>query len=385
MKKCTGLFILFCVVSFQIIAQKTNFTIRGKIKGLDTKYLYLTIYNQETPTGSRRDSIPVKDNSFSYEGYVSGFSYAIISPNIERTIKKTATGYYPVKSSLFQFFAAPGYHLNFSGEIKDFVDAYPFGEKNNNVFAGLNRVIYPLQNKSVNLSVKIANKIVSDPDLIKRMKDTIALLDKEVIVHKENFIKNNPATAAAAWQLSDMMIRSQISNTTATEVFNKMNNEKLAGIIYYKEVAKRVEGFSATAIGKTVPEINTANTFTGKKFELSSLRGKYVVIDFWGTWCGPCIAGMPKLKEYLEKYKNKMEIVGVASEPDKGVRWKKFIADKPDYQWHHVLSSKEEDFILQFSVAGFPTKIIIDPHGKILGRFVGEDDAIYKTLDELLK
>jgi thioredoxin-related protein len=50
-----------------------------------------------------------------------------------------------------------------------------------------------------------------------------------------------------------------------------------------------------------------------------------------------------------------------------------------------VLSTKEEDFILQFNVAGFPTKIIIDTQGKILGRYVGENEEIYKKLDELLK
>ncbi len=91
------------------------------------------------------------------------------------------------------------------------------------------------------------------------------------------------------------------------------------------------------------------------------------------------------MKEYLDKYKDKMEILGVASESDKGIRWKKFILDNPKYQWNHILSSTNEDFILQFSVAGFPTKIIIDPNGKILERYVGEDETIYKRRDELFR
>jgi thiol-disulfide isomerase/thioredoxin len=182
-----------------------------------------------------------------------------------------------------------------------------------------------------------------------------------------------------------MMIRSQLSNGLATELFKKMSREKLVDVSFYADVAKRVDGFSLTAVGKTVPDINSMNTYTGKKFDLSSLRGKYVVLDFWGTWCGPCISGMPKMKEYLDKYKAKLEIVGVASESDKGERWKKFLDEKPQYQWHHVLSTKTEDYILKFSVAGFPTKIIVDPAGKIVGRFVGEDDEIYKKLDELFK
>ena len=63
----------------------------------------------------------------------------------------------------------------------------------------------------------------------------------------------------------------------------------------------------------------------------------------------------------------------------------KFITDNPEYNWHHVLSRKDKDYILKFSVAGFPTKIIVDPTGKIVGRFVGETEEIYTKLDELLK
>jgi len=377
---------LICLISLcsiQLIAQQSTFKVSGKIKGLDSKYIVLIIFNPDLPSGWSRDSIPVENGSFSYTAPITKFMYANINPNIDRVVKRAGSGYYPVKSATFQFFVAPGFDIKFSGKITDFIDAYPSGEPNNNAFAKLNRTIYPLLNKSVNLSVKIANKIVTDTSLIRTMRDTAAVLDKKVIEYKEAFVRSSPQLASAAWQLSDMMIRSQVSSTRATDLYNAMDTSLLRDIVYFKEVEKRVQGFSATAIGKIVPDINTSNTFTANKFELSSLRGKYVIIDFWGTWCGPCIAGMPKMKEYLEKYKDKMEILGIASESDKGVKWKKFIVDNPQFQWHHVLSSRDEDFILQFAVAGFPTKIIIDPQGKILARYVGEDDAIYKKLDEL--
>ncbi|MFZ9386621.1 MAG: redoxin domain-containing protein [Chitinophagaceae bacterium] len=377
--------ILWIFASHSSFSQKSNFSISGKIKGLDTKYISLFIYDADLPRGFSQDSIPVKNGSFSYTASVSKFLYAAISPMMSQVVKTSGTGFYPAKSSMFQFFIAPGYKLKFNGEIKDFVDAYPSGEKNNNGFAKLCRVIYPMLNKSLNLTVTIAKKEVTDLDVVKRMKDTIQVLDKKVIELKTQFIRDNPSSGAAAWLLSDMMIRSQVSNAVATEMFNGLDKEKLSNIVYYSEAAKRVEGFSATATGKIVPEISTKNTYSGNQFTLSALRGRYVVLDFWGTWCGPCIAGMPKMKEYLEKYSGKMEIVGVASESDKGERWKKFLDGKPQYQWHHVLSTKDQDYILQFSVAGFPTKMIIDPEGKIVGRYVGEDDVIYRKLDELMK
>ncbi len=374
--------IVLLFVSQFSFAQQNSFTVSGKIKGLDSKYMHIVFKDE---TGTRRDSIAVINESFSYTTSIKEMTMISISPGVEAVMKRTGRGYFPAKSSLLQFVATPGADIKFSGKITDFVDAYPKGDEANKSLAKLNKSVFPLMNKSVNLSLKIANKVVTDSIAIKEMEKTGKVLDEKVITIKEKFIQDNPSSATSAWLLADMMLRSQVSNEKATALFSKINKEKLVGTSFYIEAAKRVDGISATAVGKQVPAIISGNTYDGKNFDLASLKGKYVVIDFWGTWCGPCIAGMPKMKEYLDKYKSKMEILGVASESDDGTRWKKFITDKPEYNWHHVLSRKDEDYILKFSVAGFPTKIIVDPEGKIVGRFVGEDDEIYKKLDEILK
>jgi len=377
--------ILICT-GFVSAAQKNTFTVSGKIKGLDTKEMNILIDDKSNPGGYKRDKITVTDGSFSYTGEVSDVAYMTIWPNVERTIKKVKSGgYYPAKSSQFHCFVSPGAKIKFNGKITDFVDAYPAGDKTNEVFAKLLKAINSFQNKSVNATIRVTDKLIPDSSVVKKTEDSISNWDKQVIEIKKQFLKKNPSSVAAIWLLSDMMIRSQVNNTEAVHLFKAMDETKLVAVPYYKDVAKRIDGISATGAGKPVPGINSTNTFDGNRFDLASLKGKYVVLDFWGTWCGPCIAGMPKMKEYRDKYKDKMEIVGVASESDNGERWKKFLGDKPEYQWPHVLSRKnEEDFILKFNVAGFPTKIIVDPNGIIVGRYVGEDDDIYKKLDEVL-
>ena len=130
--------------------------------------------------------------------------------------------------------------------------------------------------------------------------------------------------------------------------------------------------------------MESSNTPESCPFSQASLRGRYVVIDLWGSWCGPCIAGMPGMKQMLDKYKGRMEIVGIAQESDGGGRWRKFLKDKPEYGWHHVLNVKSDDIILKYNVAGYPTKIILSPEGKILHRFVGEDESFYTDLEKLL-
>src|SRR5258705_2005993 len=313
------------LISQLSLAQSNNFTVSGKIKGLDSKNMYLSIRDEAAKGGSRRDSIPVINESFTFTTAINEMTMISISPGVEKVMKRTGRGYFPAKSSLLQFFAFPGADVKFSGKIIDFVDAYPSGDKTNNEFAKLNKSVYPLMNRSVNLSLKIANKLVTDSVMIKNSNDSIRMLDDEVVDIKEKFIINNPSSVAAIWLLSDMMIRSQLSNELAAALFSKVNKEKLVATPFYTEVAKRVDAISATGAGNQTPDISSSNTYDGKRFELASLKGKWVVIDFWGTWCGPCVSGMPLMKEYLDKYKNKMEIVGVAQESDNGERWKKFL------------------------------------------------------------
>lgn len=364
-------------------AQEGTYRIRGTVSGLDTRMMYLNIQDASAPGGYMRDSIPVKDGSFQHSGPVRSFSYVTLSPNVERVVKRVGRGYYPVKSSLFQFFLFPGADVVVEGSITDMVDAYPSGDPANIDLGTLTRSINRLQNQAVNLSVRIGNKEVTDSVAIARMKDTIAQLDARTIVAKKAFLLSHPSSPASAWLLSDMMIRSQVEPAEAIKAFRSLQ-VSLSDNPYYREVASRVMGIEQTRIGKLAPAIESRNTPDSALFSLASLRGRYVVIDFWGTWCGPCIAGMPRMKQMLEKYKGRMEIVGIAQESDGGGRWRKFLKDKPEYGWHHVLNVKSDDIILKYNVAGYPTKIILSPEGKILHRFVGEDESFYTDLEKLL-
>src|SRR5690606_31047689 len=105
----------------------------------------------------------------------------------------------------------------------------------------------------------------------------------------------------------------------------------------------------------------------------ASLKGKFYLIDFWGSWCGPCMAGMPGLKALKAKYPAHLEIVGIAKDSENA--WRKEI-ERSQLNWIHILNGNQEfDFVARLNVAGFPTKILVDPEGTILYRVVGEDKA----------
>jgi len=360
---------------------KDSYTVSGTIKGLDTEFM---TYSYEDETGKRVwDSIFVENESFTHSAKIIEPTFFFLWPNVESTIKRVQSGgYYPVKSSQFAFLASPGDEIEFKGEVTDFINAYPTGTKANEDLASINRKIFPLMNESVNYMLEMQFLEENDSRRIV-IQDSIDLLDKQVIDLKKEFVISHTNSEAAAWYLSDMMLRSHISDDEAITAF-KAFDEQLHDYKYYQDVATRVKGIEVTLIGKTIKNFTTDATFSGETFEFDSLKGKYVLIDFWGTWCGPCIEEMPTVKDYQEKYADKLAVLGV-NQGDTKERIDKFITPK-GYDWTHLMDGKgDANFVFKFNVAGFPTKFIIDPKGKILHRFVGSGEEAFSVLDKLLK
>ena len=165
----------------------------------------------------------------------------------------------------------------------------------------------------------------------------------------------------------------------------------------YDTIAKYYENFNPEVknsfFGKYVSKILSAPVnypapeFTlpdekGDDISLSSFRGKYVVLDFWGTWCGYCVKGIPKMKDYYSKYQDKVEFVSIDCK-DIQQSWLTAI-DKYGINWIN-LYAKNQEVPDKYGVMGYPTKIIIDKSGTIIFKSSGERDEIYQKMDELFE
>ncbi|MBI9064845.1 MAG: TlpA family protein disulfide reductase [Marinilabiliaceae bacterium] len=374
--------LLLIVMSVVLMAQDNNFRIHGTIKGLDAKEMKAIITDPSHPNGYRRETIPVTNESFDFSSTIKEITHITISTGVERAVKKTATGWIPVKSSLLAVFVYPRADIKVHGEITDFVNAYPLGDEMNEGLAELNKTIYPLMNESANSTIK-ALKLEGQAKEEATKKSEMAY--NKSLELKESYIASNPEQLAAVWMLSDMAMRNQLPMETIGELFSAFSS-KYAHTSYYKALATRIKGYKHTWNGNVAPAIVSDRTLDKSVFKLSDLNGKYVVIDFWGTWCGPCKEGMPKMREYYLKYRDKLEMVSIAQ--DRNVeKWKQAV-DELQMEWHNVINGKDEqDFVLKYNVSGFPTKLLIDPSGKILGRWVGEGEegeGLYQKIDELL-
>lgn len=141
-------------------------------------------------------------------------------------------------------------------------------------------------------------------------------------------------------------------------------------------------------IGKASPQFDYEN-FKGGKTKLSDLKGKYIYIDLWATWCAPCRAEIPYLQKIEEKYHGKnIEFVSISIDKAKdNAKWKKFVTDKnlggvqlfADKDW-------ESEFVVNYGVTGIPRFILIDPKGNILNSDAERPSSpeLQKQLDTLL-
>ena len=208
------------------------------------------------------------------------------------------------------------------------------------------------------------------------------------------YVKAHPdqeASAALIMFVGEVGAKTKIEDIKALEacLTERVRNSSAADL--YKEcvardgLKRKLQAHQNVNEGDEAPDF-TLEDINGNPLSLSSLRGKWVVIDFWGSWCKWCIQGVPLMKEYYAKYQDKLEILGVDCR-DTVEKWKEAVAEH-GLSWQHVycdINAKENNPFKLYSVRGFPTKIVIDPEGKVTKIVKGEDPVFYEYLDEILK
>ncbi|MCK0130811.1 AhpC/TSA family protein [Flavobacteriaceae bacterium F08102] len=366
---------MLMLIPFATFAQnEQTFTVSGQINGFDVAEFYID-YTSEA--GDRVwDTIKVVDEKFSYTGRTTKTKYVGIWPLLTKGLNPNKSD----RSRKVYFFAKPGEHIIYEGSVDgtDF-NAYPTGTKLNDEHSAFLKSLLPIY---AEIDKASENMKRTDPDF-KEKYAKVQKISEKIKEAEIEFIKTHPSSEVAAQKLASFVQLNAIPISLARELFNTLD-PAIADSPFYQVTKIRLEGIEATQPGRKVPELITSSTLDGKPFDLASLRGKYVLIDFWGTWCGPCVAEMPKVKEYQEKYKDKLTVLGIDS-GDKQEKIEAFVT-KNAYTWRQLMSKKgtPDDFVAKFNVNGFPTKFIIDPRGKILYRFEGNAEESFEKLDELL-
>jgi thiol-disulfide isomerase/thioredoxin len=185
----------------------------------------------------------------------------------------------------------------------------------------------------------------------------------------------------------------RLENTKLDPIFidlqKKSIDENYNGVVKYYKMNYEANLAKSKLVNTMSPSFNYDN-YAGGKTKLEDFKGKYVYIDVWATWCGPCRAEIPSLKKIEEKYHDKnISFVSISVDVQKDVeKWKALIKDKElggvqlfaDNNWN-------SQFIKEYGINSIPRFILIDPTGKIVNADAARPSSaeIQVQLDALLK
>ena len=286
------------------------------------------------------------------------------------------------------FIAVPGETIELKGDLETRFDIT--GTKFYKEYHEVDLMLENAQKDLKELMKSLTERMEKGEDqevLMKEFYEKAGPMNQKVLATILDFIKQHPnyeASATIINRLEDLDQMEEAVKSLSAEVregrmkpyyMEYLNRQRERKAI--KERAKK-----AQETGVVAPDF-TLNDLQDKPLSLSSLKGKYVILDFWGAWCGWCIKGFPQMKEYYNKYKGKFEILGIDCN-DTPEKWRDAVK-KHELPWLQVYNPKGSKVLEDYAIQGFPTKIIVGPDGKIVKTIVGEDPAFYTLLDELFK
>jgi thiol-disulfide isomerase/thioredoxin len=201
----------------------------------------------------------------------------------------------------------------------------------------------------------------------------------------------NEFTKAYPQDVRGASLISEVARSAKDENEKKALNERIVRDYPNAPVTKYLKGKirQTESLGKPFA-LSFTDAISGKKVDIADYKGKVVVIDFWATWCGPCIADLPKLKEFYAKYKDKgVEIVSVSLDlpEDKGglTKLKDFVG-KNGMPWAHYYQGNywESDFSMNWGVNAIPALFLVDQKGNLVDNEArnGLEDRVKKLLGE---
>lgn len=216
-----------------------------------------------------------------------------------------------------------------------------------------------------------------------------ALMDRYDAAIKK-FVADHPKSPVVAYAITEL------SGDDFKALYDKMTPEARKSILmpFADAYNKQVEGMLSDRAAEEARKAEVASgtieapDFTlpdlqGKPVNLSDFRGKWVVLDFWGSWCGWCVKGFPALKKAYENYGDKIVVIGIdcnESEAD----WKAGVKEH-DLPWLNLYNGMDRKLYEAYGIEGFPTKAIINPEGKLVDLTTGEDTSFYDRLASFVR
>lgn len=273
------------------------------------------------------------------------------------------------------FFAAPGENIVIDVKSLNPLDYSMKGTQFVEDMTSLKNQVSPVQTKILEMRKQ------KDAD-----RDALNALYEEMTGIFKNFITSNPDSPVVPYAAMNLDSEEMINTLDNLSPAAKNSIFMPVAMVQYDSAKKRLEierKQQALQNGTTDAPGFTLKNLEGKDVSLSDFKGKWVILDFWGTWCPWCIKGFPALKEAYSKYAGKLEIIGIDC-GDTEEKWRDGVKQY-ELPWVQVYKPQDNNQVLdEYFVQAYPTKAIVNPEGKVANITVGENPDFFNILAKLM-
>jgi len=356
-------FLLFPFLSIAQTSQQGDFTITGNIKGLpDSTMVFIARPGQSTD---------VLATAYAQKG-----RFALFGKTGDGDIYQLNFTGYPNQADVF---LTPS-KLSVTGDVKALNKLVFTGSSAQNDYQTYTAKFDALKERLAKLAGLI-NKTQPGPgrdSLIQQYEKS----KQKVLEQVELFVKAKPASPVTPFII---YVTSPVDNNiSGVEARYEALQPVAKETFYGREIAKLIASSKVGLEGTQAIDF-TQNDTANKPVSLSSFKGKYVLVDFWASWCGPCRHENPAVVAAYNQYKDKnFTILSVSLDQNKD-KWKQAIA-ADNLAWTHVSDLKywQNEVAQLYHVQSIPANFLIDPTGKIIARNL-RGEALYEALGKLLK
>jgi peroxiredoxin len=356
------------VATGQLSAQNRVFTINGNISGAkEGTKLYL---EETSPVRRRIDSAIITNGVFFFKGSLrdEAKQLYIFSADMEKGMDYTS------------LWIGPG-TITLTGKNGKLRGAAIAGSEIQKTVEALRDLAAPLRKMEDSLSA-LADKEKDTTVRRSLLKQARVASNRQKEMEKE-FVRDNPASFYSAYLLS--LYSTTWGKEKVAELYSGFSNN-LKNTLYGKDIETFISLSRELKPGDSYADFTQKNT-SGKDISLSSViaRNKYVLLDFWSSYCGPCREENPRLQKTYEAFKSKgFEILGVSMDDNKTL-WLDAVK-KDGITWVNVsdLQGDKNKAALMYNISSMPNSFLIDGTGKIVGRNL-RGKELYDTLAGLMK
>ncbi len=370
--------LLFSIVMLFLLpktyAQTDSITISGKLKGLGDKGVWISFTDNDSKSKSYK-ATATNDDFFFKVPKLKSPAIARFDVSINRSLSATIDGKTVGNPAPALDLFVYNKDIRIDGNALLVQLATVNGDNENNTFNVYKQQIKADEQLSYQTAVALFNANYHNKPLsgdANTLQEEAAAARKRVYQKQKDFVNAHPDAFASIFLMS--RLQNLYNANDYTKIWHSLSPE-YKNHIAAKGIRTYIEKISSTLSGATAVAFER-NDKDGKLIKLEAYKGKTVLLDFWGSWCGPCRASHPHLKTVYDKYNSKgFEIIAIAQERGKTIeeskaQWLKAIAEDK-INWVHILNQdgiEKQDIVKSYQVNAFPTKILVGKDGKIILR-----------------